>query len=545
MNAQELFGLGEKLFSDRSSLILLWQEMAENFYAERADFTYSRSLGTDFAGNMMTSYPMMVRRDLGDQVGQMLRPTNKEFAHLSLRGQSKLSNDAQRYLEWFARTQRRAMYDRRAQFVDSEKMADHDYSSFGQSVTQVQVAKSQDRLLFQNWHLRDVAWQHNAEREICAVFRKNKMHARDIKNTFKNVHADVTKCLTGSNPKPFEEFECMHMVVMSDLFDDKAPKGMEWRSIWYDCKHQHVMESVAIPDNEYVIARWMKPGASQYAFSPASVCALPEARLIQAITYTLVEAGEKIVNPPLIAVDQAVRSDINVYAGGVTWADRDYDEKTGEVLRPMNIDAKGMPLGMQMIQDSRAMIMQAFYLNKLNLPQRAAEMTAYEVGQRVQEYIRGALPLFEPMEYERNGQVWEKAFHILRRRGAFGSELDWPKELRVEDIEYTFESPLHDAIDAVKGAKFLESQQYVAAAMQLDQTAGALVDAKAALRDVLQGVKAPALWVRSEIAVQKIDDQRKAAEQSQATLAQMQQGSEVVGNLAAAQKDTAMAGMTQ
>jgi len=544
MNAKELYGLGDKLFSDRSSLMLLWQEMSEHFYPERADFTYARSLGTDFAGTMMTSYPMMVRRDLGDQVGQMLRPTAKDFARLSLRGHKETNNDVQRYLEWFSRTQRRAMYDRKAQFVDSEKMCDHDYASFGNSVTQIQVAKTQDRLLFQNWHPRDVAWQQNAEREICAVFRKNKMHARDIKNTFKTIHADVQKCLEGTNPKPFEEFDCMHLMVQADMYDKQAPAGMEWWSVWYDCKHHLIMEEVAIPDCEYVISRWLKPGTSQYAFSPAAVCALPEARLIQAITYTLVEAGEKIVNPPLIAVDQAVRSDINVYAGGVTWADRDYDEKTGEVLRPMNIDAKGMPLGMQMIQDSRAMLMQAFYLNKLNLPQRAAEMTAYEVGQRVQEYIRGALPLFEPMEYERNGQIWEKTFHILRRRGAFGSELDWPKELRVEDIEYHFESPLHDAIDAVKGAKFLESQQYIAAAMQLDQTSAALMDAKATLRDVLQGVKVPAKWVRSEMEVQQIEDKTKQDQEAQMTLAQMQQGSEVVGNLAAAQKDTAMAGMT-
>lgn len=79
------------------------------------------------------------------------------------------------------------------------------------------------------------------------------------------------------------------------------------------------------------------------------------------------------------------------------------------------VDAKGMPLGIEMAQASRQGMLQAFYLNKLNLPQRAPEMTAHEVGQRIQEYIRGALPIFEPMENERNGQLWERTFKLMMR----------------------------------------------------------------------------------------------------------------------------------
>tara|TARA_R110000868_G_scaffold411755_1_gene708903 strand:- start:21328 stop:22968 length:1641 start_codon:yes stop_codon:yes gene_type:complete len=542
MNAKELYGQGEELFSKRTSLMLFLQEVAEHFYPERADFTYQRSLGTDFAGNMMSSYPMMCRRDLGEQIGQMLRPSDKEYANIVPVDLRRQDNEAQRWLEWAAKTQRRAMYDRRAQFNDSQKMADNDYSAFGMCCTQVRMASTMDRLLYMDWHLRDVAWLHDVNREICGVWRRAKITARDLVATFKGkVHEDIRKCLEGSNPKPFEEFECYHIEVKADMYDMNAGH-MEWWSIWYDCKHNLVLEEIAIPESTYVIGRWLKPGSSQYAFSPAVTVALPEGRLLQAITYTLVEAGEKIVNPPLIATSQAVRSDINVFAGGITWADRDYDEKTGEVLRPMNIDSKGMPLGMDMLRDSRMMINQAFYLNKLSLPQRGgAEMTAYEVGQRVQEYIRNALPLFEPMEDERNGQIFEKTFNLMRRHGAFGSDMDMPKSLQGAELQFIFESPLHDAIDAVKGHKFLEAQQYLAAAAQLDPTAGAMIDVKETLRDVLMGVKVPAKWVRSEVTVQQIEDQHAAAQQAQAQLAAMQQGSEVVGNLAAASKDNAAA----
>lgn len=554
MNAKELRGQGDELFSKRSTLMLLEQEIAEHFYPERADFTYLRTLGIDFAGDMMTSYPMMCRRELGDQIGQMLRPADKDYAHIVPIDKRRADNDTQRWLDWAIGTQRRAMYDRRSQFIDCEKLGDHDFASFGMNVTQLRLAKTRDRLLYMNWHLRDMAWLHNADRELVGYFRRAKCQARDLVNTFgaDKVHRDVAKCMTGSNPKPFEEFNCYHIEVVIDLYDIKTNRqDLKWCSIWYDCDHDLLMEELPIADSTYCVARWLKPGTSQYAFSPAVTCALPEARLLQAMTYTLLEAGEKVANPPMIATDQAVRSEINVYAGGVTWADRDYDEKLGEVLRPMNIDAKGMPLGLEMARDSRAMIMQALFLNKLNLPQRAAEMTAYEVGQRVQEYIRGALPIFEPMEQERNGQIWEKTFNLMLRHNAFGSPLDMPKNIREITtlgtdgigMQWQFESPLHEAIEMVKGAKFLEAGQYVAAAVQLDPKAAALIDVIDSLRDVLQSVKVPAKWVRNEITVQQINDQAEQAAAAQQQLALMQQGSEVVGNLATASKDTAMAGM--
>jgi len=546
MDAKQARAECDNLFSKRSTLMSLWQEMSEHFYPERADFTYIRSLGTEFAENMMTSYPMMCRRELADQVGQMLRPSDKDFAHIVPTDIRRQDNDAQRWLEWAAQVQRRAMYRRQSHFTDCEKMDDNDYSTFGQCVTQVTLNRRRDELLYQNWHLRDFVWKQDADRQLCMYGRRAKVTAIDLMRFLgkDKLHKDVIKCVNGPEPEPFKEFEVYHIEVKAYLYDKKAPENMEWVSIWYDCDHDHCMEEIHIPDNTYCLARWMKPGTSQYAFSPAVTCALPEARLLQAMTFTLLEAGEKIVNPPVIATEQAVRSDMQLFAGGSTWVDRDYDERMGDALRPMNIDAKGMPLGLEMSRSSREMIMQGFYLNKLNLPQRGTEMTAYEVGQRVQEYIRGALPIFEPMEDERNGQVWETTFKLLKRHGAFGSSFDMPKSLQGGvELQFQFESPLHDAIEAVKGAKFIEAGQYVAATVQLDPSTAALVDAKEALRDALQGVRVQAKWVRGEVKVQEIEAQQAAQAQAQQQLALMQQGSEVVGNLAAAGKDTAMSAM--
>jgi hypothetical protein len=190
-----------------------------------------------------------------------------------------------------------------------------------------------------------------------------------------------------------------------------------------------------------------------------------------------------------------------------------------------------MPLGVDMARDTRFMLSEAFYLSKLNLPQRAPEMTAYEVGQRIQQYIRDALPLFEPMELEYNGAICEETFSLLLRSGAFGSPFDLPESLQGADIQFRFESPLHEAIEREKGSRFMEAQQYIAASVQFDPSTAMLIDAKQALRDVLEGIGVPAKWVVSKDDVEA-QMQAQAEQQEAATvLAGMQQGADVAKTL--------------
>lgn len=538
MNAKQHREQADDLFKKRSPLLSLWQEIADNFYVERADFTTSRTIGEDFAAHLSTSYPLMVRRELGDQLSTMLRPTAKAWFHMAPNDMGVESNEARRWLQWAEGVQRRAMYDRATLFVRAAKEADHDFSTFGQNVIQVTLNRHADALLYRCWHLRDVVWQEDADGKPCPIYRKWKPTARQLQTLFpRSVDDRVVKMV---EKNPFETIECYHMMVEAESYDTKA-NGKPYVSVYYDAKHDRVMEELPVWSKQYVIARWQTVSGSQYGFSPSTVVGLPDARLLQAMTYTLLEAGEKLTNPPIVATENAVKSDVAIYAGGITWVDMEYDERLGEALRPMTQDAKGMPIGIDMQRDSRALLRDAFYLNKLVLPSRAPEMTAYEVGQRIQEYIRGALPLFEPMEMDYNGGVCEETFDVLMRAGAFGSPHDVPPELQGADIGFRFESPLHDAIEAQKGQKFLEAKQLIAEAVALDQSALAIMDAKIALRDALNGVGIPAKWQRDEITVQQIEEAQQAAQQSTQALAALEQSSNVAANLGSAAKDMAAA----
>lgn len=524
---------GGKLFDSRASLLSLWQEIADNFYPERADFTTVRNIGTEFADNLTTSYPILARRDLGNALGSMLRPTSKEWFRIRTSANwETLGTDARAWLEWAGSVMKRAMYNRRAQFTRATKEADHDFACFGQTVIQTSLNRNADGLLYRCWHLRDVAWRENEEGVVDTVYRKWKPTARDLSRIFpKTMHPNVAKKL---EKEPMYEVNVWHCIVPSDAYGEGKSRT-PFTSYYIDVDNKHIMEEVGIFMMEYIVPRWQTVSGSQYAYSPSTVAALPDARLIQAMTRVLIEAGEKAVNPPMLAVQEALRSDLSIYSGGVTWVDAEYDERLGEVLRPLTQDTRGIPLGRDMARDTREMIAECFFLNKLALPPPEREMTAYEVGQRVQEYIRQAMPLFEPMEAEYNAPLCENTFSIMMRAGAFGSVENMPAELHGMAYEFAFESPLHDATERQKGQRFLEAKSMLAEAAALDPSATKIVDVKIALRDVLQAIAVPAKWTRSETDVDAMEQQEQQQQQTAQMLQQMQQGSDVAKTIAEAQ----------
>lgn len=528
---------GDQLFSKREPLLSLWQEIAEHFYPERADFTSTRNIGEEMAQNLMTSYPVIARRDLGNSFSAMLRPTAKDWFRMKTRRPENESHEAKQWLEWASKFTKNLMYDRRAQFTRATKEADHDFAAFGQCVISTELNPSRDGLLYRCWHLRDVVWCEDATGKISTIHRKWKPTVRDLVNLFgkDKLHDNVVKKL---EKEPYCEVEVRHVIMPAgeymEMEDDMDCRfRTPYVSVYIDVENKHEIECVGSWTSHYIIPRWQTVSGSQYAHSPAVVAALPDARLLQDMTRTLLEAGEKAVNPPMLAVQEAIRGDVSLYAGGMTWIDAEYDERLGEVLRPLTQEKGGLGFGMEWSQDVRMQLADAFYLSKLNLPPTGGpDMTAYEVGQRVQEFIRNALPLFEPMEMDYNGQLCEVSFELLLRNEPTVRK-SIPRELQGQDIEFAFESPLRDATEKIKIGQITEAAQILATAMQLDPSVALIMDNKRAARDAL-GAAVPAAWLRSEGDVEKMAAAQAAQAQTAQLLAAMQQGADVAKTAAEA-----------
>ena len=533
--AQELIKQGDNLFGKKASLLNFWQELAENFHPIRADFTSKITDGDDLTGHLSTSYPLLAFRDLHNSFSSMLRRRGTHWFGIRT-GRDELEEGANlEWLEWATGIQYRAMYDSQAKLIRATKEGDGDFALTGQAVISVDKNRFGDALLFRNWHLRDVAWAENAEGDVDTIHRKWKPTARDLKFTFGDrVHSAVNKCLEpGKNP--FQTFECRHVMIPTERAGD-VPRGQgrfAFRSYYIDVENQHVMEDAPSRLLRYIVPRWQTVSGSPYAYSPAAIAALPDSRMIQAMTYTLLDAGEKATQPPMIAQADMIKSDMEMWAGGTTWVDAEYDERLGDALRPVPLDLRGIPIGVDMARDARQMIASAFYLDKLNLPpSEGREMTAYETSQRVQEYIRQALPLFEPVETEYNGALCMMAFETLLHSNAFAGR-EMPADLSDANVEFKFTSPLQENESRQDAQIYLETKALLADAAALDPSLVGMVDARVALRDALKGVGTPARWTRTDDELDEIAAMAEEELQGQQVIDGLTQAGEAAQSMGA------------
>jgi hypothetical protein len=542
MNVKQLIQRGLQLYNDRKAILTLWQEIAENFYPQRADFTLTRYIGQEFAEHLYSSYPIIVHRELSTSLAAMLRPRAKEWFSVSVDDEDSLTQAGKEWLFWATKRQRSLMYDRHAQFIRATTEGDADFAAFGQCCISHEINWNtpQPHLLYRNWHLRDVAWSEDETGAVDEIYVKWKPMVKQLKRRNWNLHEKVEK-LVGI--KDLEKIDCMRLVISTDQYKGQngEGEGYPWMIVYMDVANFHIMHEQPATFRGFTLPRWQTVSGSQYAYAPSTVAGLPDARLLQAMSLTLLEAGEMSVRPPMIATQDAIRGDVQLFSGGITWADVEYDERKGDVLRPITQDRRGLPQGYNERDTQMAMLAEAFYINKLTLPPPEGDMTAFEVGQRVEEYVRAALPLFEPMEHEYNGQLCEDTFDLLLRAGAFGSIQDMPRELQGREVHFKFVSPLHDAIERKNASIFMETRDLLAAAMELDPTAAYNVDMTGTLRDALEGVGLPAknMVPLDEVRAQIDEANEMAAMQEQAELAT--KGGQAARDVAQAEANMAQA----
>lgn len=510
------------MFGAVTALRSFQQDVAEHFYPERAQFTTGKSTGMDFAAHLSTGMPLLVRRELGDAFSARMRPSGTEWFAMGTDREEFEDRAGKLWLEDKTKVMRRAMYDRVSNFVRTTKAGDHDFAAFGQCVMSCDLNRTQTGLTFLIYHLRDVVWRDGVDGQIEEIQRNWAAPACDLYAKFKGkVHAKVTECMEAGKDK-LKNVNVRHAIVKAEDYKGDKKFKQPWVSVWYDCDNEFVMEEVGRWDPYYIIPRWKLLDSSPYAFSPATIVGLPEARLMQAQALTLLEAGEKAVDPAMLGRSDVIRGDVNTFRGGITWVDGEYDGEISDVLRTIDMDKSGLPFGLEMLARTEKILAQAFYINRLtSIPQMGPEITAYQASQMVQDFIHNALPLFEPMEDEFNGQICERAFETLLRGGAFGPMDEIPESISGSNIKWKFKSPLHDAIETSKRGLLREAAEDAAIAEQLEPGSRRIINGRIALRDVLNA-RTSQTWLRDEEEVQAMLEQDQQAAQA----AQMMQGAQ-------------------
>jgi hypothetical protein len=484
-------------FTKRDSLMSFFQDISEHFYPERADFTIEHSLGEDFASRLYASEPSLFRRDFGNYIDAALRPWGRDwFKIVAQDPRLRKVLSVQQYLETRSEMTMQLLKDRRSNFSNAVRAGDHDWVTFGNAVTSVEGRSDGMGLRFRTWHLRDCAWRENYDGEVDTFYRKIKVSVRNLCSQERSKNWSIPPKVKEKLAKtPNDMVEIYHVLVPSMEYapDKKTDAG------WYSCYLMPDMQWEISAKPEYVfnysVSRWFRIDSSPYALSPCTIIALPDGRTLQTMTWSIIEAGEKAVEPPLVAQSEAILSGVDIRSGMVTWVDQRYDERTGEAIRALELGATP-EFGEALRQGITGNLKDAFYLSKLFLPQNNPQMTAEEVQRRHEEFLRVAQPVIAPAESERNASILDIAVEMAIRMKLWGPLDEMPQELRGRDVEYTFDNPLQDAQRQSKAFAFNTSMGIVSQAKQLLKPGVTEhFDETQAFRDAIAGV-APPNWLK-------------------------------------------------
>lgn len=538
--AVELIDLGNRLFRQREPMLWLWQELADQFYPERGNFTVTNNLGTDYAAHLSDSYPLILRRELGNLISAMLRPRDRDwFKATTMVDHIDAMEENARYLEYIGKRMKRLMYASTSKFVRATKEGDHDFITFGQPVLSVEEDPSRKFIFYRSHHLRNCAWMENEVGVIDTLHRDDTMSARVMQKRFGD-DALPQKIKDDLKKAPNAEHKIRAVTMPSEDYErvcgqpDKRSKRLPFVTVYIDVENAKILREDANPVFQYVVPRWQTLGDSVYGFSPATSVALPDGRMTQALSSLIQESGEKAVDPAYLAREEVVR-EMNIQAGGVSWMDASYDARMGAAIEKIG-DGGDLGVGMEMRRDLRETLARAFYIDKLSLPpSEARDMTAYEVSQRMQEFVRGALPLFEPMEVDYNAALLDTSYSVLANMGAFDVEL-MPDGLAEMDFGFKFESPLQAASSQIVIEQFRQTLGIVGEAMAAGVRSHP-VKLEVGLRDALRAVGGPSSWRMTDDEIEAQKEQAADEEKMAALMTQIQAGAQTaqqVGDAATA-----------
>jgi len=527
---QTIVDNGNRLFSEKTPLLSHWQELAEHFYYDRADFTGPLNIGSDYAAGSFSSRAAIYRRDMADLYRTMLRPADF-FEVKSLDEARNKLPDARAWLEYATTMQRAVMYRQGAGFTRATEAGDHDHLTFGQAVIEVTPTTDRRNLFYRNWHLRDCAWSEDYAGSVSDVHRNCKPTITQLIQLFPG---KVPEALARDAEKdPYKKITARHVVVPSGSYDTGIPvrAGQDFISLWVlpDCEGE-VLENIGRTYRGYVVPRGPTVSGTQYARSVFTSIILPDSRTQQAIERILLEAGEKAIDPPMIATMDVIRSDIGLGAGGITWLDREYDERLGDALRPLPLDFTGLPAGQNMSDRLDQTIRMGMMTDKVSIPD-TSNMTAYQVRKVIEQQMRAHIPMFEPVEIEYSEPLCSETFKVMRSLGAFPAN-EIPDSLKGSGVEFSFKSPIKDLEDEGMQQKLMEGLGVVKEAASLDPTVAKLPNAMAIAKDLLRRTGWPEEWLNDDkmlaAAAQQMADEAKA----QATAQTVGGAAEVAGKAA-------------
>jgi hypothetical protein len=537
-DVQELLQRQKSLADARRVWDSHWSDLAEFLLPRRAGFGSAQTAGAKRTEKQFDGTPMQAARGLAASLDGLMKPkTSRWFSIKPLDDDLADIDSVKRWIDVAEERMFNALYDPKARFLQRSAEVDLDLVVFGTGVLFVGENVGAKRLLFRSLHLSSTYIGESADGDIDTVFRVYRLSARQAAQMFPREKLGPKTQEALRDNQPDRMFRFMHAVVPREERDTGKSdrRNMPFASVHIDIDSEHSIAEGGFREFPYVVPRWDTATDEIYGRSPGML-ALPDVKTLNQMGKTILRAGHKVVDPPLLIPSEGIVSGPRTWPGGLTPYDADLLNRTGgrPPITPLATGAN-IPLGREMQNDVREQIFAAFFRNVLQLPFAGPQMTATEILERKAEFMRVIGPTFGRLEADYTGPLVERVFMILQRSGVFPEP---PEELRDAEVRFEYVSPLTKAQQQIEAAALQKTAADISAIAANDPSVMDNFDNDRIVREVAGANGLPQRWLkpRADVEAMRIEKAQEQAAMQQADdaerlVAGASDAAEVVGKL--------------
>jgi len=402
-----------------------------------------------------------------------------------------------RYCEAWTDILFKARYSPRSGFTYASGETYMSLGAFGNGCIFLDEQVGQD-LRYRSLFVGEIWFGTDFSGRIDRVHRKLTLNARQARAQFGNKLSErITKA---AEKTPEQEFQFIHCVKPRRDYDSgrKDYRGMPWASYYVEATDNSLVSEGGYRTLPYLPSRFTTAPREVYGRGPASMV-LPTLNTINEQAKTLLRAGQRAVDPPIMTVDDDALETFNLKSSAIN---RGFLGPNGEPLAvPFNSGAN-IPMGIEFVQDSRGVINDAFFVTLFQILAQQPQMTATEALLRAQEKGELLGPSVGRQQTELLDPMIERELDLLGHVPGLGPEM--PPELQeaggMLSISYT--SPLDRMQRAGDGAAMLRWLESVTAAAQIKPEVLNVVNWPAFSRELaeIQGVPEKVMLDEEQIA---------------------------------------------
>ncbi len=498
-----------------------YDDLARVMLPRRLGFAQTTVDGENRMDDIFDGTPMQAARGLANAIGGMMRPEG--LPRIEMKTENDALNEMDEVKDWLSDADERlknAFNNPDARFRQASGEKDIDLVVFGTAA--MFIGEARNKLLFQTLHLRDVTPFFSESGVPEGMFIKRRFTIRQLMSRFgEDKLSKETRKLIQDN-KIDEKIEVLHAVIPREESRANAlfAKDLPFADLWIEIEAKHEISVGGFHEFPFIVPRWDTTSGEDMGRSPGMI-ALPDAETLQAMGETILIAGQRSADPPLMAPNDGSFDALNTFPGGLSY----YDVETAVAVRGNPFfsleSGTNLSISRDMQADSREQIFAAFFRNVLNLPVRGPEMTATEVIQRKEEFIREIGPIFGRLETDDTSPTAERSFMVMLRAGGF---LPIPEVLQGQNIRFDYDSPVKKIRQQIEAAAARMWAQEMIELSAVKPEALDLINADELGRFSADALGIPKKIVNGAERVDQIRAQRQQALEEQQQAEQLAQG---------------------